>query len=725
MVDITYRTIGSWGAGKGANLQAAEVDNNFWSLAEAINDLINDPPQANGIGAINVSGTQMTIVLNDGSIMGPFTLPVLTFRWRGEWQPSTPYAQLDVFTVEASGIYFVLIPYTSGPAFDPNVTDGSGNPVLQQLFGAVDGGLAGLSGVSLNDPPQDMSGLVYYASSGLWQDRPLGTMAWEGADAVQITGGSITGIDPPINGTDAATKAYVDAAVVGGTPPIPPMTMICNINTTTPAPSSPQLLSDYLDVALGSTVVGNIIYRSGAGWQVLPAGVSGSILQSNGSGVGIAWTTSPGAGVVSISAGPGISTGGAPITSSGTVSLANVSDGQLLADISGSAGAPSGVTLSAYLDHVLGVTRGMLLTRTIAGWVALAPGTSGLYLKTQGSGSDLMWDAPPGAGTVLSVASGTGLTGGPITSTGTLALAAIATGNVLANTSGSSAAPIPTTVSLLLDTVFGNARGDVLYRGSTGWAALTPGTTGQILTTGGTTADPSWQNAPITGASTPNLRIVANISGAAAVPTGNTLSAIFDAILSSARGSVIYRTNSGWTALAPGTAGAVLTTNGGSADPTWNANGGALLNIVSPAAQDTLSYNSSSGKFENVRPRYHVGAYVPGLMSTSQNLLFHRVSKAITIPANFGAYLGHVSEAAAGAAATASTVITIAKALSGTPTTFTNVASITFAAGAVLGTFSTQAAITFAQGDIIRIRGPATADTTLADFMLTIMGFET
>jgi hypothetical protein len=483
-------------------------------------------------------------------------------------------------------------------------------------------------------------------------------------------------------------------------------------------------LSDFLDSALASTVVGNIIYRSGAGWQVLPPGVAGSILQSNGSGVDIAWTTSPGAGVVSITAGAGISTGGAPITSTGTVSLANVSDGQLLAAIAGTA-PPAGVTLSAFLDHVLSSSRGTVLTRNVSGWVALAPGTSGYYLKTQGSGADLMWDAPPGAGTVLSVGSGTGLTGGPITATGTLSLAPIASGNVLANTSGSSAAPIPTAVSLLLDTVFGSARGDVLYRGASGWAALVPGTTGQIFTTGGSAADPSWQNAPTSGGSIGNGQIISNITGHTAVASGNTLSAIFDAILSSSRGSVIYRTNSGWVALAPGTAGQVLTTQGGAADPTWTTNGGGLLNIASPAAQDTLSYNTSSGKFENVRPRYHLGAYVPGQMSASQNLLFHRFSKGVTIPANFGAYLGHVSEAGGMVGATASTVIQIAKAVAATPTTFTNVASITFAAGAVLGTFSTQAAITFAQGDLIRLRGPATADVTFSDFTATIMGWET
>jgi hypothetical protein len=719
-MDITFRTLGPWGAGKGSNLQPSEVDANFWSVAEAIVTLQNNPALPVGIASVSVSGTQMTITLTDGTVMGPFTLPVLTFRWRDEWQPLTTYAVLDVFKVTDVGIFMVQIGHTSGATFDPAIADGGGAPMLLQLFGSADGSLAGLSDVELTDPLSANDALVFL--SGKWRNETLGSMAFQNANAVGITGGTITGMPLPAVDADVATKIYVDSAVLGGTPPIPAYTMVCNLSSVTHV-ALPQTLSDYFDAVFGSTVVGNIIYRSGAGWQVLPPGVSGSILQSNGAGVDPAWTTSPGAGVVSIATGTGLT--GGPITSSGTIAFAATADSLILANISGASAAPVGNTLSALLDHVLTTARGSLLTRTVAGWVALAPGTSGLYLKTLGAGADLMWDAPPGAGTVLSVATGTGLTGGPITSTGTIALAAIATASVLANTSGSSAAPVATTVSNLLDSVFGSARGDVLYRGATGWAALVPGTSGQFLATGGATGDPSWQNAPTSGGSIPNLRILANISGSAAVPTGNTLSNIFDAILSSSRGAVIYRTNSGWVALAPGTAGQVLTTQGGSADPTWTTNFGANFNITSPAAQDTISYNTSSGKFENVRPRYLVSLFVPGIMGPSQSLLLHRFSKAVTFPANFGAYLGHTSQAAAGSAATASATIQLQKALSATPTTWTNIATITFAGGAVLGTFSTQAAIGFAQGDLLRIRGPATPDTTLADFTATIMGYET
>lgn len=58
-----------------------------------------------------------------------------------------------------------------------------------------------------------------------------------------------------------------------------------------------------------------------------------------------------------------------------------------------------------------------------------------------------------GGGTVSSVAAGCGLTGGPITTTGTLTLASIATNTVLGNVSGSTACPTPLTsgqVSTLL-----------------------------------------------------------------------------------------------------------------------------------------------------------------------------------------------------------------------------------------------------------------------------------
>lgn len=50
--------------------------------------------------------------------------------------------------------------------------------------------------------------------------------------------------------------------------------------------------------------------------------------------------------------------------------------------------------------------------------------------------------------------------------------------------------------------------------------------------------------------------------------TSDGLTSLLD-MISSTRGSVLYRGVNGWAALPPGTAGWRLTTNGVGADPTW------------------------------------------------------------------------------------------------------------------------------------------------------------
>lgn len=50
---------------------------------------------------------------------------------------------------------------------------------------------------------------------------------------------------------------------------------------------------------------------------------------------------------------------------------------------------------------------------------------------------------------------------------------------------------IDANASSILDLI-GSTRGSVLYRGASGWAALTPGTSGQFLKTNGAGADPTW-----------------------------------------------------------------------------------------------------------------------------------------------------------------------------------------------------------------------------------------
>jgi hypothetical protein len=126
---ITYRTAGLWGAGKGADLDAVEIDNNFFSIAQSIQSLIDTPPTPNNIASIELVNTnQLVITLDDYTTFGPFDLPLATFQDRGEWAPTTNYAYADIFT-HLNSLYLVLQPHTSSRELQRERRE-HGRPVL-------------------------------------------------------------------------------------------------------------------------------------------------------------------------------------------------------------------------------------------------------------------------------------------------------------------------------------------------------------------------------------------------------------------------------------------------------------------------------------------------------------------------------------------------------------------------------------------------------------------
>lgn len=180
---------------------------------------------------------------------------------------------------------------------------------------------------------------------------------------------------------------------------------------------------------------------------------------------------------------------------SGTLAPARIADGSLnYAKI-------QNVTDDTLLGRSAG-TNGPMMEITIGTNLTL---TGGVLNATGGGGS----------GTVTNIATGTGLTGGPITTTGTISLATIADQRILANISGGVAAPIPNTLSDIIDDIFGNTRGDLLFRGASAWSALAPGATARLpLVTGAAGADPAWA----TNVNVPGWLDV----GATGVPTNTT-----------------------------------------------------------------------------------------------------------------------------------------------------------------------------------------------------------
>jgi hypothetical protein len=152
--------------------------------------------------------------------------------------------------------------------------------------------------------------------------------------------------------------------------------------------------------------------------------------------------------------------------------------------------------------------------------------------------------------------------------------------------------------------------------------------------------------------------------------------------------------------------------------------------ITSAADNDILVYISGSpGHWTNKRPLYGIAISAPQITAytASQVLGHHDFACGVTIPANFGAYLGRQARAGGSAVAAASTIISVEKAAAATPNTFSQVGTITIAAGTVTPTFASSGGTTivFAANDRVRFVAPATPDTTFVGFYCTIPGYQT
>jgi hypothetical protein len=199
--------------------------------------------------------------------------------------------------------------------------------------------------------------------------------------------------------------------------------------------------------------------------------------------------------------------------------LPSIGNNTILSNIAGGSATPLANSLSSFIDSAIASTQGDVLYRNGSVWTALAPGTNGQVLTTGGAAANVSWTTVTGTGTVTSIATNNGITGGTITTTGTIGLSTIATGNVLGNFSGISAAPTATTPSTVIDGI-GSTEGSVLYRGASTWLALTPGTNGQFLQTNGAGSTPQWAS-PITAGN--NITYAGGVVSAASYSPGGRL----------------------------------------------------------------------------------------------------------------------------------------------------------------------------------------------------------
>ena len=202
-------------------------------------------------------------------------------------------------------------------------------------------------------------------------------------------------------------------------------------------------------------------------------------------------------------------------------------------------------TVSAVLDDAISNTQGSLLYRSLTGWVALAPGTAGFVLSSNGAASDPSWISVGGVGTVTSVdVSGgtTGITtsGGPITGAGTITLA-----GTLGTANGGT-------------NLTAYTQGDILYASSSSVLSKLPKDTNatRYLSNSGTTNNPAWSQIDLTN----------GVMGALPVVNGGTGRSTL-----TNHGVIVGAGTGAVTQLAAAAAGTVLAGQGATADPAFTA----------------------------------------------------------------------------------------------------------------------------------------------------------
>ncbi len=450
--------------------------------------------------------------------------------------PTTGY----VLTSDVSGNATWQSVAASGGITTINGNTGSATPTagVVTITGASTGLTFTGSGSTLT-----LGGILLPVNGGTGVASPTahGILVGEGASPVTpivLTSGQIligsTGVDPVAAAIGSGTGILVGNGAGSITVSLADIATLTGLVNTTGGSAAPiaTTLTAWIDAALGSTQ-GNVLYRNASAWVVLAPGTSGQFLQTLGAASNVQWASGNAGTVTSIATNNGIT--GGTITTTGTIGLAAIADHTLLANISGGSLAPSSTTLTALIDNAIGSTQGDILYRNATQWVVLAPGTSGQFLQTQGAAQNPIWAPGDGAGTVTSVGTGTGLTGGTITSSGTISFASIAANSLWVN--NTSGAAVPTVVGLAALTKTDDTNVTLTLGGTPTTAlinatSLTLGWTGQLgLTRGGTNASLTASNGGIVYSGSSALAILAGtataglalLSGASGTPSWSTL----------------------------------------------------------------------------------------------------------------------------------------------------------------------------------------------------------
>lgn len=527
------------------------------------------------------------------------------------------------------------------------------------------------------------------------------------------TDGAMVSWETPAGG-GTVTSVDIDGATTGLTFTDGPITQ-----------SGTFTLGGTLAITNGGT---GAITASAAITNLLPAqaGNTGKILTTNGTAA--FWSDTGAGSVTSVSASggtTGLSFGGGPITSSGTLTLAGT-----LAVTNGGTGATSA-------------------SQAVTNLLPLQTGNTGKVLATDGAA--VYWtDANgSGSGTVTSVdvsGGSTGLSfgGGPITSSGTLTMA-----GVLEVTYGGTGANTPAAaLDNLLPAQTDNSGKVLTTNGTTAaWTTAAAGSVTSVNVSGGATGL-TFAGGPVTSSGTftagGTLALANGGTGASSAQSArnNILppQTSNDGFVLTTNGTDVAWTNPSTINAAAGSntyvqynkngafAGAsTLSFNdatGGLSATSFTGNGSALTNLnatniatgtvavarLGSGTPTSSTYLRGDGAWTtHYDAKYDLALSITGTPAASAYVLTFIVVNAFSLPAGLTG-----SSAKASTASTGTATFTINKNGS-------SIGSVAFAASST-GSFTFSSSQTFAAGDMLQIIAPGSQDATLANIGITLKG---
>ena len=198
--------------------------------------------------------------------------------------------------------------------------------------------------------------------------------------------------------------------------------------------------------------------------------------------------------------------------------------------------------------------------------------------------------------------------------------AAGSSGQVLGG--NTAAAPSMRTMTAVFDDAFSSTQGSIIYRNVSAWTTIGPGTAGQVLSTNGPGANPTWltvsgvgtvTSVDVSGGSTGLTFTGGPITGAGTITMAGTLDETFGGtgLTSYTQGDILYASAVNTLAkLAKDTnATRYLSNTGATNNPAWAqialstgvsgqlplANGGTAANLTDPNADRIMFWDDSAG----------------------------------------------------------------------------------------------------------------------------------